>query len=84
MNPGNPRNAGRKPGSSYARVDPTWPEYSSFEGAHRLKRALENYYRDNSLPIPEFRVQPMPHADKGGQTIWTVRSDMKNGLVSNG
>jgi hypothetical protein len=82
MNPGNPRNAGRKPGSSLVREvpPPNYPDFSSFDGAHRLKRALENYYRDNSLPIPEFRVQPMPHADKGGQTIWTVRSNLKNGL----
>jgi hypothetical protein len=79
MNPGNPRNAGRKPGSSLVReVHPLFPEYCSIEGARRLKRMLEAYYRDRGLPIPEFRVEHQQCADNGGRKMFAVRSNMKN------
>jgi hypothetical protein len=60
-------------------------DYTTGRGAEKLKARLELYWKAQGYPPPTLRVEAMPRAKShSGDKLWQVRSDMKNGLPSNG
>jgi len=73
--------AGSKYASPYGKeVAPVYPEYCTIAGARRLKKQLENWYRDRNLPVPKFKVVKLKGALHTCQ-LYGVRSDMLDGLL---
>jgi hypothetical protein len=72
--------AGRnKYSSPYGAGAPTIapPEYCSQAGAEKLKAKLEDWYRAQGMPVPEFRVEKVPGRAQSG-AFYAVKSNIIN------
>lgn len=56
------------------------PDLSSKRGARLHKAKLEQWYRDNGLPVPKFHIEMVPYNNRNGGKVYAVKSDLKLGV----